>query len=160
MTTKDVESGGGEYQGFEESLRQRIAKYEGPKREMLTHAPDLFRTLADLLEDPRVPRECRGPICAGIAYFVVPFDVVAEEIFGPEGYLDDLFLAADVLLRVRPDLPPGVLEECWRLPGPADEVLADIHRRTAAELGDRTKAIFDYVGLEAPEAETLKPRPR
>lgn len=68
--------------------------------EALLLVPDIFILLVRLGSDKEVPKKARALIWGTIAYFILPFDLLPEAIFGLAGYLDDLVLAAAVLTQV------------------------------------------------------------
>ena len=41
----------------------------------------------------------RLEISAAIAYYVAPDDIIPEEIYGPYGYIDDIFISVYVLIQ-------------------------------------------------------------
>ncbi|MFQ5888213.1 MAG: YkvA family protein [Candidatus Hydrothermarchaeales archaeon] len=80
------------FRGFHEILEEGVRNYEGEFHEIINLTPDMFRLFTNLLEDPLVPASSKPIINATIAYFAAPFDALPEEVYGPVGYLDDLFL--------------------------------------------------------------------
>ena len=60
------------------------------------------RDLYDIhLDDPRLPSRLRPLVSCAIAYFILPAEIIPEEIYGPYGYVDDIFLCAFVADQVR-----------------------------------------------------------
>lgn len=132
---------------FEDALRESLAHYAGPHADTVMLAPELYRCLTELLEDGRVHAEARGLICRAAAYFVVPFDVLPEEVHGAEGFLDDVYFALWTLDRLREELPAHVLEDAWEGEGLLTDLLDGELPRVRALLGagDREQ-IHRYVG--------------
>jgi uncharacterized membrane protein YkvA (DUF1232 family) len=93
--------------------------------EFLLLVPDVFILLWRLTTDGRVTGKNKVLLGSGIAYYILPFDLIPEALLGPIGYLDDLVLAVYVLNRVLRDTDPEILREHW--PGNED-VLATIQK--------------------------------
>ena len=86
---------------FYDDLRQDIATYEGRHDDLIYLAPEFYRLLTNLLDDPRLPSRLRPLVSCAIAYFILPADIIPEEIYGPYGYVDDIFLCAFIANQVR-----------------------------------------------------------
>lgn len=136
-----------DYRGFYELLRDDLASYRGEFDEVVLLAPDYFRLLTNLLEDARVPREARLRIAAALAYFVAPYDVEPEEVYGPLGYLDDLFVCTHVVRELRALLPAEVLEAAWEAEFDLDATTDAVYEKTRKRLGERAAEALAYVGL-------------
>lgn len=98
---------------FEDALEESLAQYHGPHANEVRLAPELYRALVSLLDDGRVHDSARGMVCRAVAYFVMPFDVLPEEVHGGEGFLDDVYFALWALDRLREELPEHALEDAW-----------------------------------------------
>ncbi len=105
-------------------LEERVQDWLGsdeastmPCAELYVHLPNLFRLLAGLVLDGRVPERERKALMSGIKYIVAPFDLIPEGVVGPSGYRDDLVLAAVVVERLESRLPGDVVEEHWPFDG-------------------------------------------
>jgi uncharacterized membrane protein YkvA (DUF1232 family) len=135
------------YRGFFELLNDQLERYRGEFDEVILLAPDYFRLLTNLLEDRRISREARLLICAALAYFVAPYDVNPEEVYGPLGYLDDVFVCAYVVRELCALVPADVLEECWEAEFDLIATTEDVYAKTRSELGERAEDALAYVGL-------------
>ena len=107
--------------GFYRSLREKVKRWgkernlDPAKLEYLLAAPDLFVLLLRLATDPRVPGSVKAKMAAGLAYFLMPVDVIPD-LLGPVGMLDDVFVAAWLLQTVAGQLntlDPKILKEHW-----------------------------------------------
>ena len=136
-----------EYRGFYELLREEVGGYRGRFDEVVALVPDWFRLLTNLLEDGRVPAAARRLITAALAYFVAPYDVEPEEVYGPRGYLDDLFLCAYVVRELQRTLPQQVLEQAWEAEFELEPAVTQVLAVTGAALGEKRDAVLRYVGL-------------
>lgn len=83
---KKLKSKVGDYFHSEEARRSRIAEY-------IKMAPEIFYLMLRLGFDKKVPLKYRTRLTAGLAYFVLPFDLIPEALSGPAGYVDDVMLA-------------------------------------------------------------------
>lgn len=107
--------------GFYRSLREKVKRWgeernlDPAKLEYLLAAPDLFVLLSRLVTDPRVPGNVKAKVAAGLAYFLMPLDLIPD-FLGPVGMLDDVFVAAWLLHTVAGQLnalDPAILREHW-----------------------------------------------
>ncbi|MCX2728341.1 DUF1232 domain-containing protein [Thermomicrobium sp. 4228-Ro] len=137
-----------DYHGFYELLVEQLSRYRGEVDEIVQLAPDLFRFLTNLLEDTRVTAPARRLICAALAYFVAPYDVEPEEIYGPRGFVDDVYLCASVARALRTILPADILETAWEAEFPFEETIDRTYERASAVLGERARDVLRYVGLD------------
>ena len=53
-------------------------------------------------------------ICAALGYFVVPFDIIPEQIYGPNGYIDDIFLCSYILKEIESEKGIIFLDGYWK----------------------------------------------
>lgn len=104
------------YQGLRARIRAWLDTPRGRRfryAEYLLIAPDLFHVLCKLAMDERVPHEQRLKLAMAAAYFIAPFDFMAELMLGPIGFLDDIALAAFVLDQMMNETPPALVQEHW-----------------------------------------------
>lgn len=134
---------------FDELLRQEIAAYEGRHDDLIFQAPALYRLMTQLLDDKRLPGQLRPLVACAIAYFILPADIISEDIYGPYGYADDIWLcawAADIVRRqVDSD---DILTENWDGEAPLMPLLSDILAREADLTGDQRAKILWYTGCD------------
>ncbi len=81
----------------------------------VAHLPGLVRLHWRLLRDPRVSVFAKAVLVAGVAYFVMPVDLIPDFPLVGIGWLDDiavLTLAAQMFMRL---CPPRVVQEHVRL---------------------------------------------
>lgn len=132
---------------FSEVLWREIAEYEGRHDDLIYQAPAFYGLLTSLLDDPKLPGRLRPLVVAAIAYFILPADVIPEEIHGPYGYIDDIFLCALVAEEAaRACGSFSLIEENWDGGGHAEEVVRDVLDRESDLIGDRREEILDYIG--------------
>jgi uncharacterized membrane protein YkvA (DUF1232 family) len=97
----------------------------GPAAEFLLFVPDVFMLLFRLLRDARVSAANKALVAMGIAYYILPIDIIPEAIVGPMGYIDDLILGVFILNKILNDTDHAVVREHWSGQG---DVLVVIRR--------------------------------
>ncbi|HEV7510011.1 MAG TPA: DUF1232 domain-containing protein [Thermoanaerobaculia bacterium] len=127
------------YDRLREAIFKRVEKRGGKLSEGTVRAlmlvPDVFILLVRLALDKEVPGSSRALIGGALAYFILPFDLLPEEILGPVGYLDDLVLATAVLAQAfGGDLEPYARKH-WSGKEDLRVVLRDITEATQSLLG-------------------------
>lgn len=85
---------------FDEILREELNNYRGMTDPYIMNLPDFVKLLANLLDEDKLDSEDRKNICTALGYFVAPSDLIPESIYGPEGYVDDVYLCCFVLDRL------------------------------------------------------------
>ena len=134
---------------FDELLQAEIATYEGRHDDLIYQAPALYRLLCDLLDDNRLPSRLRPLISCAIAYFILPADVIPEEVYGPAGFVDDIWLCAWALNVVRKETEnDDLLTENWNGEAPLLPLLADILRQEQELIGEQGAKILAYAGCD------------
>ena len=88
-----------QFKDFYDTLLENLDNYNGEYESFINYGPNLFKLLCDLL-NADIDVSLRLPICGAIAYYVTPDDVISEQIYGPYGYIDDIYLASYVLKMV------------------------------------------------------------
>lgn len=136
------------FKGFYEYLKDELNVYKGEVDDVIYYGPELFKLLTDLMNDKTVAKKYRLMMNAAIAYFVVPFDVIPEEIYGPYGYIDDVFLCSYVLLEIKKKYGKSLLDKYWDGDEPITDVLKNAQKVTKKELRSKTKEILEYSGLD------------
>jgi uncharacterized membrane protein YkvA (DUF1232 family) len=91
--------------------------------------PDCVVLLRRLASDPRVPRRHRLALWLGVAYLLMPFDLVPDMI-PVAGQLDDAILVALALRSLVRAAGSGVVEEHW--PGPHSSLAVVLRMAGAA----------------------------
>jgi uncharacterized membrane protein YkvA (DUF1232 family) len=103
--------------------------------------------LTRLLDDPRLPTPLRPLISCAIAYFILPADIISEEIHGPYGYVDDIWLCAYVADVVRHELGgDAILVENWAGEAPLLPLLGEVLDKERDLIGDERERILWYTG--------------
>jgi uncharacterized membrane protein YkvA (DUF1232 family) len=134
---------------FDQLLQEDIADYEGRHDDLIYQAPSFYRLLTRLLDDPRLPKKMRSLVLAAIAYFILPVDIIPEDLEGPYGYVDDIWLCAFVVDRIRRELGNDeILVGNWDGEGKIIPLIDEILSEWQNLIGDKKGLILDYIGFD------------
>ena len=136
-----------EFKDFYDTLIENLDGYEGEYAYFINCGPNLFNLLCDLLSQKEISREMRLEISAAIAYYVAPDDIIPEEIYGPYGYIDDIFVSVYVLRKVAKEFGYEFLQDLWKHETDVKEVMDDCYDNSLELLEDKVHDILAYVGL-------------
>lgn len=137
-----------EFKDFYCTLIENLENYDGEYASFIDCGPNLFKLLCDLLDED-IDRESRLEINAAISYYVVPMDVIPEQIYGPYGYIDDIFISVYVLKKIAEKYSYDLLQEVWENDNDIEAVIDDCYEKSFDVLEDeQIEAILYYVGLE------------
>jgi uncharacterized membrane protein YkvA (DUF1232 family) len=127
---------------FYQRLRARVrawAERRGAQTSRLAGfvlaAPDLFHLLSRLTLDARVPAGEKAKLVLVLGYFISPFDLFPEALFGPLGYADDAALAALVLHGLIGRAGPEIVREHWAGEGDVLALIEQLLRTMDERLG-------------------------
>jgi uncharacterized membrane protein YkvA (DUF1232 family) len=135
---------------FDQLLLENISAYEGRHDDLIFQAPAFYRLMTGLLDDPRLPNRLRPLILAAIAYFILPADIIPEDLEGPYGYIDDIWLCAFVADQVRNELQDDeILSGNWDGETPVIPLVREILARQEEYIGEDRYKVLDYIGYEA-----------
>ena len=130
---------------FYDTLVENLETYTGEYESFIDYGPQLFKLLCDLLNSD-IDASLRLPICGAIAYYVTPEDVIPENIYGPYGYIDDIFISSYVLRMVGEFHGYEFLQEVSN-----EDIVSIIDECESKSLEilneDEIKSIISYVGL-------------
>ena len=136
-----------EFKDFYDTLIENLEGYEGEYAYFINCGPNLFNLLCDLLSQKEIDRQMRLEISAAIAYYVAPDDIIPEEIYGPYGYIDDIFVSVYVLRKVAKEFGYDFLQNLWKHETDVKEVMDDCYDNSLELLEDKVHDILAYVGL-------------
>ena len=136
-----------EFKDFYDTLIENLDGYEGEYAYFINCGPNLFNLLCDLLSQKEISREMRLEISAAIAYYVAPDDIIPEEIYGPYGYIDDIFVSVYVLRKVAKEFGYEFLQDLWKHETDVKEVMDDCYDNSLELLEDKVHAVLSYVGF-------------
>jgi uncharacterized membrane protein YkvA (DUF1232 family) len=128
-------------------LKEKISDYEGRHDDLIYLAPDFYSLLTKLLDDPRLPDNVRPLVSCAIAYFILPADIISEDIYGPYGYIDDIFLSALVADVVRKAVHSNaILVDNWEGEAEIIPLVDEILLKEGDLIGDQRMRILKYTG--------------
>ena len=136
-------------ENFDQLIQKDIDGYEGRHEELIYQAPSIYRLLTHLLDDPNLPGKFRPLIIAAIAYFILPADIMPEDLKGPYGYADDIFLAALILQQIQNTLDSDdILDTNWDGSVPIGILIENILSEEKSLIGDKRELILWYIGYQ------------
>ena len=136
-----------EFKDFYDTLIENLDSFEGEYASFIDCGPNLFNLLCDLLSQKEIKKDMRLEISAAIAYYVAPDDVIPEEIYGPYGYIDDIFISVYILRKVADEFGYEYLQNLWRHDSNVKEIMDDCYDNSLELLEDKVYPILVYVGL-------------
>lgn len=137
------------FKDFYDTLLDNLDSYSGEYASFIDCGPNLFKLLCNLL-DYDINKELRNDICSAIAYYVVPMDIIPEQVYGPYGYIDDIYLSVFVLKRVAKEYDYDFLQLVWNNPDiNIKDVMDECYERSLEVLEEEDiNAILEYIGLK------------
>lgn len=136
------------FKDFYDVIRDNLDLYEGDYDKFIDYGPDLFKLLTEILNEKIVTTDIRLKVCAAIAYYVAPFDVIPETIYGPKGYIDDIYVCTHVLKEVKSKMGIEFLKRNWEGEGDFEEVLEESYTKSKIIVKDQIEDILKYIGLK------------
>ena len=136
-----------EFKDFYDTLIENLNSFEGEYASFIDCGPNLFNLLCDLLSQKEIGKDMRLEISAAIAYYVAPDDIIPEEIYGPYGYIDDIFISVYILRKVADEFGYDYLQNLWEHDSDVKEVMDDCYDNSLELLEDKVYPILVYVGL-------------
>lgn len=136
-----------EFKDFYDTLIENLNSFDGEYAGFIDYGPNLFNLLCDLLSQKEIKKDMRLEISAAIAYFVVPDDIIPEEIYGPYGYIDDIFISVYILRKVADEFGYEYLQNLWKHESNVKEIMDDCYDNSLELLEDKVYTILVYVGL-------------
>ena len=136
-----------QFKDFYDVLRENLDSYRGEYERFVDYGPDIYKLLTDILNDKSLSPKIRIKICASLGYFVVPFDIIPEQIYGPHGYIDDIFLCSYVLKEIQEEKGTAFLDNFWEGDEEIEDVLEVCYNQSKEILGDKIQEILNYVGM-------------
>jgi len=125
-----------------------LDNYGGEFDRFVCYAPPLFRLLCELM-DTGIDADDRREINSALAYFVLPNDFIPEDLYGPMGFADDIFVCVIVIDRLREKYGTEFLKEHWHNDEDFGEALRICEEKSRALLEERgvVKDVLEYAGL-------------
>lgn len=122
-----------EYHDF---LKEELDNFEGTFPKYVLYIPEFFKLLCQLTEEDLTIEEKRK-INSALAYFVIPNDVIPEDIYGPAGYIDDIYVCCHVLNDLKEKFTLKKLSEMWEGEEDFEKVFEITFRESKKELEEK-----------------------
>lgn len=135
------------FKDFYDLIRENLDSYRGEYEGFIDYGPDLFKLLINILNDRKTGSHIRIKINAALAYYVAPFDIIPEQIYGPHGYIDDIYVCAHVIKDISGELGYNYLENIWEGDESLEIIVDECYNRSEEILGDKIQEVLGYVGL-------------
>ena len=151
---------------YEDFIKKEIESFKsyGLYYDMaIQYIPYIFKLLSNIIEMNDISFETRVRINCALAYLVIENDVLPENIYGAEGYMDDLFVLVYVLKELMPKYI-YLLKAQWVNIIPKElstkdleAVLNDCYAISLKVLKERNilGATLEFAGLKKPSAELI-----
>lgn len=136
-----------DFQDYYDVLSYNLETYKGEYASFIDNGPALFKFLNDLLIKKELTSEYKLKISAAIAYYVVPMDVIPEQIYGPYGYIDDIFISSYVIKLLAEEYGYSYLEKYWGEDGELKSIVEECLEKSSEILEEKTKEVLEFVGL-------------
>ena len=136
-----------DFKDFYDVLQDNLDSYKGEYAPFIDCGPELFKLLTEILDHKDLNSEFKLKISAAIAYYVVPRDVIPEKIYGPYGYIDDIFISSFVIKEIANAQGYEFMEKSWKKEEKLKSVVETCYERSKEVLGDKTHEVLRYVGL-------------
>jgi len=132
---------------FYDKLKDDIKAYEGRHDDFIFLTPEWYKLMTNLLDDPRMPYRLKPLVSCAIAYFIIPADVISEEIYGPYGYIDDIYFCAFIANEInKRTKDPAIIEENWEGEGDILELIEEVLGQEKELIEDNKELILNYTG--------------
>lgn len=136
------------FKDFYDVLIENLTNYEGVYASFIDYGPNLFRLLCDLFEEKSITEDDRLKLSAAIAYFIIPTDIIPEQVHGPYGYIDDIFLIVHVLRKIADTYGYDFLQKSYRGFENIQDVMDECFENALEILSEnQINSILSYVGL-------------
>lgn len=122
-----------EYYDF---LKEELENFSGKFDKYILYVPDFFKLLCKLTEED-LDQELKLKINSALAYFVIPNDVIPEDIYGPVGYVDDIYVCVVVLNQIKEKKGIEFIENNWEGEEDFKKVLEVSYKKSLTELEDK-----------------------
>lgn len=135
------------FKDFYDTLIDNLNGYEEEYDSFIDYGPELYKLLCSCLDYKELNSDLRLSISAAIAYYVVPMDIIPETIYGPYGYIDDIYISVFVLRKVAHELGYEFLQKLWEDDEDIENIIEICFNETVEVLDDKVEDILTYVGL-------------
>ena len=133
-------------------LKETLENYGGEFDRIIFYLPEMFKLLCDVL-DQEIDHQARAYINAALAYFIRPNDLSPEDLYGPAGYIDDLFICTSVIRYLIENMGLERLEDLWNHEEDLAPAVEIAWQKTYAVMADQglLEAAAEMTGLPIKE---------
>ncbi|MBN2353901.1 MAG: DUF1232 domain-containing protein [Spirochaetales bacterium] len=137
------------FEDFHDFLYDQINSYSGPVKEYVYYLPPLFRALSGALGGGELAPDERRMALAALGYLAAPHDIVPEDVYGPSGWADDVFVCSLVLERLAKARGLEFVERYWEKQetDPLNGFLERAIEATRGDLGGKAELVLKFTGL-------------
>ena len=75
-------------------------------------------------------------------------DVIPEQVYGPYGYIDDIYITTYIIKKIADELGYEFLQKHWKENEKLESVVEECYEKSLEVLGDKTEIILSYVGFK------------
>lgn len=127
-----------QYLNMRKDIMRIEDKFDNQLIELLFLLPDLTVYLIKFLADEEVLFETKMRIVTALVYIVVPLDLIPEQLLGPIGMIDDVYVALFIIVETlfNSEISEDTLRKYW--PGKTDELRS---------LKEKYAVISEYLGV-------------
>ena len=138
-----------DFKTFYEFFKNELDKYRGDYEEYIFHLPELFKVLCELL-NADIEKADRLRVAAALGYFVAPRDVIHEEVYGPAGYIDDIYLSCYVLNKIKRKYGLKMILKYWHHKEDFEKIFNECFELSSRFIEDENlkNDILKFVGLK------------
>jgi len=122
--------------GYQDFLKYELDNFEGDFDKFIMYIPEFFKLLCDLLEED-IEKDMKRKINSALAYFVIPRDIIPEDIYGPAGYVDDIFVCCVVLKELIKEKGLEIINKYWDYDEDFEKVLDTCYKKSYDELKEK-----------------------
>lgn len=137
-----------DFKDFYDVIKENLDSYDEDYPNFINYGPNLFKLITNILNEKEVNNQLRLRLCAAIAYYVAPFDIIPEAIYGPKGYIDDIFVCVYVIKEVEEKKGLKFLENLWEGKENLEYVINECYTKSIDVLTDKIEPMLEYVGLD------------
>jgi len=136
------------YKDYHDFLEAEINAYRGGVKDYIYYLPALFKALSGTLDRPELEAEDRKIVLTALGYLVVPNDLLPEAVYGPVGYIDDVFVCCLVIERLVKKYSISFVEPYWEKETDLlEEYLSHALTTSREDLGELAEKVLAYTGL-------------
>jgi uncharacterized membrane protein YkvA (DUF1232 family) len=138
-----------DFKTFYEFFKNELDKYRGDYEEYIFYLPELFKVLCELL-NADLDKADRLRVAAALGYFVAPRDVIHEEVYGPAGYIDDIYLCCYILNKIKRKYGLEMIVKYWHSNEDFEKVFDECFELSSRFIEDENlkNDILKFVGLK------------